>query len=314
MTDERSASPPPPTPAVAPAPMPPLAPLPSPYAAAPERPRAPAPSFSDERTMPTGPAHTQRDTAGFEEPLRPKKKTKKTADLWLFAVLLLLLGAGAFGLWYLKPGLLSGRTPEKVAAEKAAAERAAAAAASAREANRTCRATLVVEGVPPNAEVLFRVGEAPVDVPQLPVGTRLEFVATAEGYAPKRAVVPAGAPWDPGPDGKPRYDLAVQLDRSKAKAKSIDPWPSGEPGSEVGGKGAPGTVRVVSTPRAAEIWLLTGLGPEATIEQLPCKGDIEVLVAGPASFRKRLRVREAEFADAPAEHGELAKRARISAK
>jgi len=139
-------------------------------------------------------------------------------------------------------------------------------------------------------------------------------VATAEGHAPKRAVVPAGANWDPGPDGKPRYDLAVQLDRSKAKAGAVDSWPAGDPGSEVGGKGAPGTVRVVSTPRGAEVWLLTGLGPEATIEQLPCKGDFDVLVAGPTTYRKRLHVREADFADAPAEHGELAKKASISSK
>ena len=47
--------------------------------------------------------------------------------------------------------------------------------------------------VPPHAEVLLRAGQAPVDVEKMPVGARLEFVATAEGYAPKRVVVPAGA-------------------------------------------------------------------------------------------------------------------------
>ena len=135
-------------------------------------------------------------------------------------------------------------------------------------------------------------------------------MATAEG-TPRARGRPATPTWDPGPDGKPRYDLAVQLDRSKARPEP-GPWPAGEPGSGWAA-GAPGTVRVVRR-RAAEIWLLTGLGPEATIEQLPCKGDIDVLVAGPTTFRKRLHVQEAEFADAPAEHGELAKRARVSAK
>ena len=39
------------------------------------------------------------------------------------------------------------------------------------------------------------MGQAPVDIDHMPVGARLEFVATAEGYAPKRTVVPAGYVW-----------------------------------------------------------------------------------------------------------------------
>ena len=130
-----------------------------------------------------------------------------------------------------------------------------------------CRAAVDVTDVPAGAEVLLRVGQAPVDVPRLPVGARLEFVATAEGYAPKRVVVPAGIAWDNGPDGKPRFELGVQLDRSNPKVKLGDPWPPGEPGSDVGGKGPPGTVHLISTPKGAELWMLGGLGPEAVIEQ-----------------------------------------------
>jgi hypothetical protein len=140
-----------------------------------------------------------------------------------------------------------------------------------------------------------------VDIPHLPVGARLEFVATAEGFAPKRVVVPAGATWDNGPDGKPRFEVAVQLDHSNPKAKLGDSWPPGEAGSEVGGKGAPGTVHTVSTPRGAEIWMLAGLGPEALVEQLPCDQSIEVLVAGPTTFRKRLHAAPADFVPRPGE-------------
>ena len=53
----------------------------------------------------------------------------------------------------------------------------------------TCRLALVVTDAPARSEVLLRVGQAPVDVDQMPVGARLELVATAEGYAPRRAVI-----------------------------------------------------------------------------------------------------------------------------
>jgi hypothetical protein len=53
-----------------------------------------------------------------------------------------------------------------------------------------CRGLIVVSDVPNHAEVLFRLGAAPVDVDRMPVGARLEFVATADSYAPRRLVVP----------------------------------------------------------------------------------------------------------------------------
>ncbi|MGH7295420.1 MAG: hypothetical protein ACRELB_10830, partial [Polyangiaceae bacterium] len=170
-------------------------------------------------------------------------------------------------------------------------------AAPSAAASAACLATLVVGDVPQHAEVLLRSGQAPIDVPDMPVGARLEFVATAEGFAPKRVVVPAGASWDNGADGKPRFEAGVQLEKSRARAGTNDPWPSGEPGSQVGGQGPPGTVHVVATPRGAEIWMLVGMGPEAQIDQLHCGKDFDVLVAGPTTFRKRLHVSASDFID-----------------
>jgi len=71
-------------------------------------------------------------------------------------------------------------------------------------------------------------------------------------------------------------------------------------------------VHLVSTPRGAEVWLLAGAGPEARVEQLPCGIDVDVLVAGPTTLRKRLRARAGDFAPDPA--GPQAKIAKISAK
>jgi hypothetical protein len=152
-----------------------------------------------------------------------------------------------------------------------------------------------VADVPARAEVLVREGQAPVDIGRMPVGARLEFVATAEGYAPKRVVVPAGATWDPGPDGQPRFEAAVQLDPSHSHAGAGDPWPAAEPGSAAGGEGAPGTVRVVATPRGAEVWMLAGIAPEARIERLRCEQDFDVLLAGPATYRRRVHLSPSDF-------------------
>jgi hypothetical protein len=41
--------------------------------------------------------------------------------------------------------------------------------------------------------------------------------------------------------------------------------------------------------------MLAGIGPDARIEQLRCDRDLEVLVAGPTTFRKRLHVAASDF-------------------
>jgi hypothetical protein len=241
----------------------------------------------------------------------PKVASRRGSGL-LVLVALVAVAAGGFAVWQLRPTEVS---PQPVAAPMASAAVSAVAARS----QPTCKATLVVTDVPARSEVLLRQGQAPVDVEKMPVGARLEFVATAEGFAPKRVVVPAGATWDTGADGKPRFEAAVQLDKSGVKAGANDPWPPVEPGTEVGGQGQPGTIHVVATPRGAEVWMLAGMGPEARVEQLRCDRDLDVLVAGPGAFRKRLRVAAGDFAiDAPDPPGSPVKAstrlARLSAR
>jgi hypothetical protein len=147
---------------------------------------------------------------------------------------------------------------------------------------------------------LVRAGIAPVDIDRVPVGARLEFVALADGLAPRRGVVPAGASWESG-GGKPRFELAIQLERSRAAAGALDPWPPAEPGTSVGGEGPPGSVHIVTTPRGADVWMVAGQGPEAKIEALPCGSPVELLVATTEGvpLRRKLRVEAAQMAPAP---------------
>jgi hypothetical protein len=223
-----------------------------------------------------------RASTASQAQIKPKRGSGLVVALAVVAV-----AAGAAAVWELRPGAVSGR-PHAVPSPTSP---------SSAQVPSACMATLIVGDVPAHAEVLLRSGQAPIDVKDMPVGARLEFVATAEGYAPKRVVVPAGAGWDNGQDGKPRFEAAVQLDKSKAHPGMNDPWPAGEPGSQVGGQGPPGTVHVVATPRGAEIWMLVGMGPDARVDQLRCGEDFDVLVAGPTTFRKRLHVSAADFVD-----------------
>jgi hypothetical protein len=224
---------------------------------------------------------TTGKTGSFRQPRAPR------TGLAMLVLTLFVLVAGGIAVWMFKPAFFTGR--------KKPVPTASTSAVPVVSTPPRCKVALVVSDVPANAEILLRTGQAPLDVERMPVGTRLEFVATAEGYAPRRAVVKAESPWDKAPDGKPRIDVPIQLDPSKAKTGAVDPWPVAEPGSQVGGSGSPGTVHVVSNVRGAEVWLLAGLGPEARIEQLRCDGDIDVLLAGPPQLRKRLHVGEKEI-------------------
>ena len=259
---------------------------------------APSPSTTGrrERAEPPPPmattARRSKQTPGaragsgsFRQPRAPR------TGLAMGILTLFVLIAGGIAVWMFKPAFFTGK-------KRPALSATAPASVLVPPAPR-CKVALVVSDVPANAEILLRVGQAPLDVERMPVGTRLEFVATAEGYSPRRAVIKAEAPWDKTPEGKPRIDVPIQLDPTKAKPGTVDSWPVAEPGSQVGGSGSPGSVHVVSNVRGAEVWLLAGLGPEARIEQLRCDGDIDVLLAGPPQLRKRLHVSEKEIQAAP---------------
>ncbi|HVH46398.1 MAG TPA: hypothetical protein VM925_28850, partial [Labilithrix sp.] len=230
-------------------------------------------------------SRSARKPSGGQPPRAPK------TGMALLVFALLVLAGGTVAIWFFAPQLFTGR--------KKAASSATAPPSALLPPAPKCKVALVLTDVPPNAEILLRMGQAPLDVERMPVGTRLEFVATAEGYAPRRAVIKGESTWDKGPDGKPRIEVPIQLDPSKAKPGTVDPWPLAEPGSQVGGSGAPGTVHVVSNVRGAEVWLLAGLGPEARIDQLRCDADIDVLFAGPPALRRRLHVGEKEVEATP---------------
>ncbi len=189
--------------------------------------------FAEERVLPTAPSVRKQNLSLTTE--TRKLQRKGGSGLGVILLLVLVVAGFAVALWLAKPGFLTGRTPEKVAAERAAAE-AERARIAAQNAQPACHASLVVTGAPKDAEILIREGQAPALVDHMPVGARLEFVATAEGYVPKRAIVPAGATWETV-DGKPRFDSAHparQVARPRRRGRSLASWRAGQRGRRKG--------------------------------------------------------------------------------
>jgi hypothetical protein len=124
----------------------------------------------------------------------------------------------------------------------------------------------------PNAQVLRYIGRAPVSVDKLPVGVAHEFVASAEGHQPARALVPAHAEWEATAEGA-RYELAMQLSEGN-DALELGPSRLTAQGSAKG----TGSVRVVTTPRSARVYQLVGFSPDVKVENLPLDGPHELLI------------------------------------
>jgi hypothetical protein len=152
----------------------------------------------------------------------------------------------------------------------------------------SCRATVIVDDTPPGAELLVRAGVAPLDVGAFPAGARCEFVAMADGYAPRRSGVPRGAGWDRA-RGEPLFEVAIQLDKNRETPEALDPWPASDASAWAVAPEARATVHVVTTPRGAEVLVPVPAGPDGRIDGLPCRAAVDLLLASPTG-RKRLRV------------------------
>jgi hypothetical protein len=194
----------------------------------------------------------------------PPTKPKRGKAGVVIAILVVFLLAGATAYWFLRVRDVRGG-------------RELGTVGSVALADKLCFATVELSDGGEGSEILLRKGQGPVDVPQMPVKARIEFVVTAEGFAPKRAVVRADAVWDRKPNERPRLDVPVEL--ASAKPGALLPWPAVESGTGVGGEGESGIVHLVTSPRGADVWLLIGLGEQARFGPLPCDTDAEFMAA-----------------------------------
>ena len=194
---------------------------------------------------------------------------------------LLLSVALVVGLIVFRPDVVDRAMGRETAEEREAREaesRALAEAAAEREAHRRRFGRLVVEVEPAEAQVLLFVGRGPATVPELPVGIAHEFIAVADERSPTRALVSATASWEETGEG-PRYELAMQ---TGDEPMAFDDLRLGSSRLEHGELGTPsgqrGTVRVITNPPGARVYLLIGFSPSAEIRNVRTDEPLELLL------------------------------------
>src|SRR5690606_13609886 len=124
--------------------------------------------------------------------------------------------------------------------------------------------------------VLKYVGRGPAIASERPAGVAHEFVAIADGRSPTRAVVPADAEWEPADGGARRYELAMQAGSEPMEV--LDLGPTTLPRNVGAPSGALGSVRVITNPPGAKVYVLVGFSPTVTVENVRTEEAIELLV------------------------------------
>jgi hypothetical protein len=220
---------------------------------------------------------------------------------WLWAAIFFVLALGLVGAVYLvRPDVftrLAGGKPEAAveAEKKRQAEREAKRQEMLAE-HRASYGDLVVEAKPAKAQVLLFVGRGPTEAEKLPLGVAHEFVAIADGKTPTRAVVPKDAQWS-SDEEPPRYELAMQTGDEPMEFESLTLGDSKLPQNPGKPSGKRGTVRIVTNPPGAKVYLLIGFSPKATVRDIAADEAHELLivrdgyepkrvVVGPSDWRK----------------------------
>jgi hypothetical protein len=144
------------------------------------------------------------------------------------------------------------------------------------------------------AQILMRVGRGPAIATNLPVGIAHEFVAIADGRVPTRAVVPPDATWEPTEEG-PRYELAMQAGEAEMPFESLELGDTRLPRDVGANRNQLGSVRVLTNPPGAEVFLLIGFAPDAQVRDLRADQTYEVVVWAEGFAPKRVIVRPEDF-------------------
>lgn len=267
----------------APARIPPAPRVPTDLAPAREPPRTPEPD-RDPEPEPQKPAprpvepRAPRPPSELDELERlPAAPRSGGGVVWALAFLLLAALTVA-GVAVLRPDLIDRALGRETAPEAAPAGPTPEEREAAARAHRARFGTLTVRSTPDRAQVLMLIGRGPAVARELPTGMAYELVAIADGRAPTRAVVPADATWESTPDG-PRYELGMQTGDVPMQADALVLGETRLPRDALGAPSATlGSVRVVTTPPAAKVYLLVGFTPQVQVQNVRTDEIVELLV------------------------------------
>lgn len=197
---------------------------------------------------------------------------------FVLAFVIVLLAFGAVIAW-LRPDLVNealGRPPPPPSGptqEERDAEQARILAE-----HRALFGMLNVTSEPAGAQVLLFVGRGPAVATDLPTGAAYELVAFADGHGASRAIVPADATWEETPEG-PRYELALQTSELEVDLAHLDLGATRLPRDALGTpSGTLGSVRVVTSPPGARVYMLIGFTPDVHVENIRTDQPVELLV------------------------------------
>jgi hypothetical protein len=156
---------------------------------------------------------------------------------------------------------------------------------------------LRVNSQPDRAQVLLLIGPGPALATDIPLGVAQEFIALAEGHRPARALLPADGVWDEL-NGQPRYELAIQarpFHEARRPHNADALGPTLLPQNVGAATGKLGSVRVVTSPRAAEVYQLIGFTPEVHVDNLPLDHAYELLVYAEGRKSARKHIEPSDF-------------------
>ena len=239
-------------------------------------------AIADVAEQPTVPPRAPRslrlDELEAFEPAAPRAGGKALA--WAALFLLLTVGL-VVGVLFFRPDVVDRAMGRETAEEREAREedaRALAEAAAAREAHRRRFGNLAVEVEPAEAQVLLFVGRGPATAENLPLGVAHEFIAVADDRSPTRALVPPSATWESTPDG-PRYELAMQTGDEPMAFEELELGATRAVAGEMGAPtGERGTVRVITNPPGARVYLLVGFSPTVQVRNVRTDEPVELLL------------------------------------
>ena len=232
------------------------------------------------KTREPAPKKRAPDLDGFEsagaDPDRPRGGSGMLGFVLAFVIVVLAFAAL---IAFLRPDLLnealgrpapppSGPTQAEVDAEQARliAE------------HRALYGQLSVTSEPDGAQVLLYIGRGPAVATDLPTGVAYELVAFADGHSASRAIVPADATWETTPEG-PRYELALQTSDVEVELARLDLGATRLPRDALGApNGDLGSVRVVTSPPGARVYMLIGFTPGVHVENIRTDQPVELLV------------------------------------
>lgn len=277
-------------------------------------------THSDEATTSNFPVQAPLPAAPAPEPAATKAPAKKAraVDLdefekaaaepeprggsgalgFVLAFLVVILAFGAL-IAYLRPDLVNealGRPPPPPSGptqEERDAEQARILAE-----HRARFGQLTVTSEPAGAQVLLFVGRGPALATDLPTGAAYELVAFADGHGASRAIVPADATWEETPEG-PRYELALQTSDVEIDLAHLDLGATRLPRDALGApSGTLGSVRVVTSPPGARVYMLIGFTPDVHVENIRTDQPVELLVYEEGYEIERTLVGPSDWQDA----------------